>query len=227
MKKPFKTWVRQSLMTGLFALLPVSITAWLLYTLFKWGDGFIYSLIDAVAPSLNPKNLIHFKLPIFGTEVVGIPGLGIVLLLIILCLIGALTRFVFIRYAITIFDNFIEQIPVANKIYFSLRQVMKTLSAQGSEQFRRVVLVQYPRQGIFAIAFVTGTPKYVKSLSNEKMLSLFMPTTPNPTTGFYFILPEKDTTPLDISIEDAFKIIVSGGVLTPEEYKEGKVTPPI
>lgn len=220
MKKPFKTSFKQSLMTGIFALLPVSITAWLLFTMFKWADGFIYSLINAVFPSLNPKNLIHFKLPFLGWEVVGIPGLGIVLLLLILCFIGALTRFVFIRYAITIFDNFIDQIPVANKIYFSLRQIMKSISKQNAEHFRRVVLVQYPRLGVYSMAFVTGVSTHVKELRGEKMLSIFMPTTPNPTTGFYFIMPEKETIPLDISIEDAFKIIISGGVLSPDGNKE-------
>lgn len=220
MKKPIGNWIKQSLMTGIFALLPVSITAWLLYTLFKWADGFIYSFINAIVPSLNPKNYIHFQLPIFGTEIEGIPGLGILLLIIILCLIGALTRFVFIKYAITIFDNFVEQIPFANKVYFSLRQIMKTISKPGAEGFRRVVLVQYPREGVYSMAFVTGTAPYFGLNQKDKMLSLFMPTTPNPTTGFYFIVPEKDTIPITISIEDAFKIIISGGVLTPEDIRE-------
>jgi len=225
MKKPLTSWIKQSLMTGIFALLPVSITAWLLYTMFKWADGFIYSFLDAVAPSLNPKNYIHFTLPVFGTEIEGIPGLGILLLIIILCLIGALTRFVFIRYAITIFDQLIEQIPFANKIYFSLRQIMKTISRPGAENFRRVVLVQYPRLGVYAIAFVTGSASYTNKFPDEKMLSLFMPTTPNPTTGFYFIVPEKDTISLNLTIEEAFKIIVSGGVLSPKGEKQEEQSP--
>lgn len=225
MKKPLSSWIKQSLMTGIFALLPVSITAWLLYTLFKWADGFIYSFLNAIAPSLNPKNFIHFRLPFFGTEIEGIPGLGILLLIIILCLIGALTRFVFIKYAITIFDQFVEQIPFANKIYFSLRQIMKTISKPGAENFRRVVLVQYPRQGIYSMAFVTGMAPHLKGIIGEKMVSLFMPTTPNPTTGFYFIVPEKDTIPLNLTIEEAFKIIVSGGVLSPGERVQEEKSP--
>ena len=102
---------------------------------------------------------------------------------------------------------------------------MKTISRPGAENFRRVVLVQYPRLGVYAIAFVTGSASYTNKFPDEKMLSLFMPTTPNPTTGFYFIVPEKDTISLNLTIEEAFKIIVSGGVLSPKGEKQEEQSP--
>jgi uncharacterized membrane protein len=215
MKKTVGSRIKGSLMTGIFALLPVSITAWLLMAMFKWADSFMYSIFDSIAPSINPKNFIQFTLPVIGTEINGIPGLGIILLIIILCLIGALTRLVFIKYAVSLFDQLIHQIPIANKVYFSLRQITQTILKPQAENFRRVCLVQYPKEGVYSMAFVTGTSAVSKKLPVDKMVNLFMPTTPNPTTGFYFIVPEKDTIPLDFTIEEAFKIIISAGVLTP------------
>ncbi|HLB59328.1 MAG TPA: DUF502 domain-containing protein [Bdellovibrionota bacterium] len=223
MKKPFKTWLRQSLVTGLLALLPVSITVWILLAIFRWADRMMYSVIDALVPWLNPKLYIHFTLPIIGTEVEGIPALGIVLLFLILILIGVLTRTLFAKFMMRWFEHLVKKIPLVRNVYFALRQVMKTIAEPGAKQFRKVILVEFPRKGLYSIGFVTGAPPKVFG-QEEKMLSIFVPTTPNPTTGFYMMVSEKDTIPVDLSIEDAFKMIISAGVLTPEN---GDPLPPV
>jgi len=216
MKKPLRAWLRQSLMTGLLVLLPVYITVWILLTIVGWADRVMYSAMDAVIPVLNPQNYIQFNLPITGTEINGIPGLGVVLLALILISIGLLTRLFVVRYIFRWFNRLMKRIPLASSIYFGLRQILKSITDPQAEHFRRAVYIEYPRKGIYSMAFVTGTANHLNAKGiEERVLSLFVPTTPNPTSGFYLMIPESQTIRTDLTVEEAFKMIVSAGVLVP------------
>jgi uncharacterized membrane protein len=113
-------------------------------------------------------------------------------------------------------ERLLQAIPLAGQVYKTLKQLLETLLKDSNGKFRRVVLVEYPRPGIWAIAFVTGAmSNEIQSQISRPVISLFIPTTPNPTTGWYAIVPEEDVLNLSISVEDAFKIVVSGGIVSP------------
>ncbi|MGC1392936.1 MAG: DUF502 domain-containing protein, partial [Coleofasciculaceae cyanobacterium] len=120
------------------------------------------------------------------------------------------------RWLLDFGEQFLQAIPLAGAVYKTLKQLLETLLKDSGGKFRRVILVEYPRQGIWAIAFVTGTmSSEIQSQMARPMLSIFVPTTPNPTTGWYAIVPEDDVINVSMSVEDAFKVIISGGIVSP------------
>lgn len=194
----FKT----NLLAGLFALLPVVVTVWFVRLVLVWIDQIFLLLPRA----WRPDQLLPFP----------VPGLGLVILIPVLLVTGVLVRHYVGRQALRLWDVFITRVPLANKVYFAVKQLVDTLAHGPAKDFQRVVLVQYPRPGIYAIAFVTGVASgEVQDRTAERVLNVFLPTTPNPTSGFLLLVPEGDVIPLTMSVEDAFKLIMSGGIVTP------------
>ncbi|MCC6278842.1 MAG: DUF502 domain-containing protein [Oligoflexia bacterium] len=153
------------------------------------------------------------------------PGLGLVIAVTVICLAGVLTRHVFGEFFFKGAGDLVEKIPLLGVFYSGTKQVFETLLGDQNKNFGRVVLVQYPHAGTWTLAFVTAEhiPHDVQKRFQDKMISVYVPTTPNPTSGFYIYVAEKDTRPSDLSVDEAFKVIVSLGLVSPSEVKTFQV----
>ncbi|MFZ5877698.1 MAG: DUF502 domain-containing protein [Nitrospirota bacterium] len=150
-----------------------------------------------------------------------IPGLGIVVLAILLLAVGMMATNIFGRKFVQAWENLLKRVPVVKTIYQVLKAVMDTLSIHNREQFSRVVLVEFPRKGQYSIAFVTGITKgEIQRITPQRLVNVYVPTTPNPTSGYFLFVPEPEIIPLSMSVEDAMKMLVSGGMYTPTSGDE-------
>lgn len=188
-------------MAGLIALLPIAGTLWLLKTIIYTAEKFFQNLIP---PQFRPVNLIGYD----------IPGLGILSALVVVLMVGLFTRLYIGRRLFSYGDRLFHKIPFGRGIYSAIKQFLATITGEGKKSFRRVVMVEFPNPNSFAIGFHTGYASgEIQTQTKERMVNVFIPTTPNPTTGFLLVFPESKIIPLDMSAEDAFKLIVSGGVV--------------
>ena len=149
-----------------------------------------------------------------------IPGIGLIISIIFITFIGALTPGFLGRTLLKFGERVLDKMPVVRSVYGAIKQVMETVMSTNSDSFREVVLVEYPRKGIWVIGFVTGETKgEVQLLKKEKLINVFIPTTPNPTSGFLLFLPKKDLIYMQMKVEDAVKMVISGGIVTPKIKK--------
>ena len=149
-----------------------------------------------------------------------IPGSGIILVFLILLITGLLVTNILGRRLVTLWEKLINKIPGFRNIYKVLKKVSDTVLNSSTESFRKAFLIQYPNKGIWVIAFQSGDYRgEAESIIGEETINLFIPTTPNPTSGFFVLIPKKDAFELDISVEDAFKLVISAGVVTPDSVK--------
>lgn len=203
----WKQDLKNDLIAGLLVVIPLATTIWLSITIATWVVGFL----TQIPKQLNPFHDLH---PILLNLLNLVVGLAVPLLSILF--IGLMARNIAGRWLLDIGERLLQAIPLAGAVYKTLKQLLETLLRDSNGKFRRVVLVEYPRRGIWTIAFVTGAlSPQIQARMPETMLSLFIPTTPNPTTGWYAIVPESEVVNLSMSIEDAFKVVVSGGIVSP------------
>jgi len=159
--------------------------------------------------------------PILGTFPYEIPGFGLIIVFIFFSFIGFLTTGLLGRIFSSIVDKFLSKIPVLRNIYSGLKQLFETILSKKSNSFREVVLIEYPRKGIWAMGFLTGdTRGEVNRKTRNQMVNIFLPTTPNPTSGFLLFLPKKDIIRLSMTVEEGIKMIISAGMLTPSENQK-------
>ncbi|MGE5657877.1 MAG: DUF502 domain-containing protein [Actinomycetota bacterium] len=207
MLQRIKQDLKNDLIAGLLVVIPLATTIWLTVTIARWVIDFLTKVPKQINPfdGLDPilVNLLNFFV-----------GLAVPLLSILL--IGLMARNIVGRWLLDLGERLLQAIPLAGAVYKTLKQLLETL-LKSNDKFRRVILVEYPRRGMWALAFVTGTidSNIQTQLADEPLLSIFIPTTPNPTTGWYAIVPEAEVVNLSMSIEDAFKVIVSGGIVNP------------
>jgi len=195
--------LRKYFIAGLLVWLPLAATVLIIKLLIDLLD----KAILLFPPEWHPETLFGFS----------IPGFGIVIGVSILILTGAFAANLFGKKLVGIWEAVLGRIPLVRTIYTSVKQVLETLFASNSESFRRVVLIEYPRKGIWSLGFQTNEALAAARDASEKdLISVFVPTTPNPTSGFIVMLPVEDVTQLDISVEDGFKFIISMGVIVPE-----------
>lgn len=190
-------------------LLPFGLTAFILYKLGKW----IITLVSA-APAKFLKPLEG--LPQYAFQLTTF-SIGLFATLLIVLIIGTIARNFIGRKLVSLGENLISRIPLARTVYIATKQIMETLFfATGMKNLKRVAMFEYPRKGIHSIGFITSTlePGEHHNKTDEKLYSIFVPTAPNPTSGYYIMLPEQDVKELDISVEDAFRLIVSAGLAT-------------
>lgn len=226
MNKPFQTpqqatpkrqmfsGLRNSFLTGIVVIAPVGLTVWLIWTVIGWVDGFVLPFVPS---SYQPE---YFIKQIFGQDSqINIRGLGVVFFLVFTTFIGWIAKGVIGRFFIRNAETLVNRMPVVRSIYSGVKQIAETVFAQSDRSFEKACLVQYPRKGIWAVGFISTVAKgEVKSKSNTdgELLSVFVPTTPNPTSGFLLFFPEEDVIKLDMSIEDAAKLVISAGLVYPE-----------
>jgi uncharacterized membrane protein len=194
--------LRKWLFAGLLVIVPLAITIWLL----EWMLSSLDKTLLILPSAWHPDKLIGFH----------IPGFGVLLSLAILLIVGASVSNFLGRQLMAWSDSLLNRIPVVRSIYSSVKQVSDTLFADGGSAFRTAVLVQWPRTDVWTIAFVTGTPGGdVSNHLKGEYLSVYVPTTPNPTGGYFVMLKKSDCIELDMSVDDALKYIVSMGVVSP------------
>ena len=196
--------LRKYLLSGLLVIVPVAITIWVL----EWFISTLDQTLLILPASWQPDKLIGFH----------IPGFGVLLALAVLLVVGAAASNFAGRTLVSWGDAVVSRIPVVRSIYSSVKQVSDTLFSEGGNAFRTAVLVQWPREGVWTVAFVTGTPSgEIAAYLRDEYLSVFVPTTPNPTGGYFVIVRKSDCIELDMSVDAALKYIVSMGVVTPPD----------
>ena len=204
---------RNSFLTGLVVIAPVALTIWLIWSVIGWIDGFVLPFI----PNLyHPDNILN---TFFGQDVaINIRGLGVVVFLLFTTFVGWIAKGFLGRSLIRFGENLVRRMPVVRSIYSGVKQIAETVFAQSDRSFEKACLIEYPRKGIWAVGFVSteakGEVKY-KAKSNSDLLSVFVPTTPNPTSGFMLFFPRNDVIELEMSIEDAAKLVISAGLVYP------------
>ncbi|MBO6290067.1 MAG: DUF502 domain-containing protein [Alphaproteobacteria bacterium] len=207
-KSKFWNRVKNYLLTGVIVTAPVAITVYMSYHLVVW--------INSVTSHLIPQ---QWKIGNFVPYAV--PGLGLVLLIAALMLVGMLTTGYVGKFFVKLWERIIRKMPVVSSFYSLMKQIFETFLSQKSRSFSEVVLVQYPRKDLWTIAFVSKdeTGGEVADKVGQKMLSIYVPTTPNPTSGFLIFVPENDVIKLDMSVEDGIKYVLSCGIVTPDELQ--------
>ena len=201
---------RSYFLAGILVTSPILITAYVTWM--------IITFIDSQVAGLLPDSLDFTKqLPH------QIPGLGLIISIFTITIIGALTPGFIGRTLLKAGERVLDKMPVVRTIYGAIKQIMETVMSTNSESFREVVLVEYPRKNIWVIGFVTGETKgEVQSLNKSQLINIFIPTTPNPTSGFLLFIPKEDLVYMDMKVEDAVKMVISGGIVTPPENKKLK-----
>lgn len=206
-KTPQSSFFKQSFIAGILIIVPFGVTIFVLYKLIKWMLFFF---------STGPAGILRHFIDVPPYVFQGLSFvIGILATLLLIIFLGAVTRNFVGRRMLLFGESLISKIPLARTFYVSVKQVVQTLFFTSQMQsMSRVVMVEYPRKGIHAIAFVTGVtePRRGHNATEHKLVSLFVPTTPNPTSGIYIMVPEEDLQELDISVEDAFRLIVSAGI---------------
>ena len=202
--------IKKYLLTGLLVWLPLAITLWVLLWLVGLLDGILGGFLTGVS-ALAPQSSLRFV-----TQLRGIPGLGVVLVFLALLLTGALVTNVAGRWWLAQWDRLFTHIPVFKSIYNSVKKVSDTLFSSNGNAFRTAMLVQYPRAGVWTIAFQTGSPSgEVAGHLGPDFVSVYVPTTPNPTSGFFLMLPRSEVIELSMSVDEALTYVISMGSVAP------------
>lgn len=200
--------LRNYFLTGLVVAAPVTITVLLIMWFVDFVDAWFTPMIPA---RYRPEQYLD----------VTIPGVGVLLAVLLLTLLGALTANLFGRTLVSYGERLVGRMPLVRNIYGALKQIFETVLSQSQNSFREVALIEYPRRGVYSIAFVTTAAKgEIQARADAEMVSVFLPTTPNPTSGFLLFVPRSDVIPLKMSVEDAAKMVISAGLVAPEYRPE-------
>jgi uncharacterized membrane protein len=197
--------LRNYFLAGVLITAPISITFWLTWRVITFIDDRITPIIP---PQWNPESYLPF----------GVPGLGLIVALVALTVIGFLAAGYLGRVTMRIGERIVARVPVIRSVYSWTKQVFETVLSQSSAAFREVVLIEYPRPGCWAVGFITGTTVgEVQRLTAATVYNVFVPATPNPTTGFLLFVPKEDVHHLDLTVEEGIKLVISGGIVVPDQ----------
>ncbi len=201
--------LKNDLIAGLLVVIPLATTIWLATTVSR----FVLAFLTSIPKQFNPFNNLNPLLQ----DLINL-GVGLMVPLLGILLIGLMARNIVGRWLLEFGEGTLLRIPLAGSVYKTLKQLLETFLQGSSSRFRRVVLVEYPREGLYAVGFVTGViGTAIQADFSETMISVFIPTAPNPTTGWYAVVPERLVKDLDLSVEDAFRTIISAGIVSPDE----------
>jgi uncharacterized membrane protein len=221
-KPGFLARLRSSFLTGIVVIAPVAFTLWLIWSFIGWVDGFV---LPFVPEFYQPDNLLRYVIGTdrynawIGEDVkINISGVGVVCFLIFTAFVGGIAKGLMGRSLIRYAESLVNRMPVVRSIYSGVKQIAETVFAQADSSFEKACLVQYPREGIWAIGFISTTAKgevNARAPHEDQLMSVFVPTTPNPTSGFLLFFPKSDVIELDMSVEDAAKLVISAGLVYP------------
>jgi uncharacterized membrane protein len=202
----FNARIRNYFLAGVLVTTPITVTAWISWQILQFFEGAARHLMpDAWYPKI------------------AIPGVGLLIVFLGLIIIGALTAGLLGRIFLRTSERILNQMPIVRSVYSAIKQVLETVLAKRATAFRQVVLLEYPRKGIWAIGFVSGATKgEVAQKLNQPMVNVFLPTTPNPTSGFLLFVPKDGVQVLEMTIEEGIKLVVSGGIVSPKTSDAGQ-----
>lgn len=231
---------RNNFLAGLVVVVPIAITLWLIWTFVGWIDSWVMPFVPGY---YHPDALVNrwfgdspWFIALFGEDVhVNVRGVGVVFFLLFTSVVGLIAKGVIGRSFLAWGESLVDRMPVVRSLYSGVKQIAETVFAQQESKFDKACLIEYPRKGLWAIAFISTTAKGEidqKIPIDEKLVSVFLPTTPNPTSGFLLFVPRHSVIELDMSIEDAAKLIISAGLVYPngkdakEAVEAGAGNPP-
>jgi len=198
--------IRRYFVAGVLFFAPIGITIWAIASIVVWLDNLMLPrVLKLVMPGLD--------------EPPPLPLVGMLFTFFVIILLGVVARHLFGNEFVRAWERLLSRVPVARNIYSGVKQLLEAIfRTDGNSRFSRVVLVEYPRKGIYAIAFTTGAARgAVQDATARHMINCFLPTTPNPTSGFYLLVPEEEIIEVDLSVEEAFKLVMSAGLVAPNE----------
>ncbi len=205
--KRLRTSLKNYFLTGLLVILPIFITVYVILFLIRIMDA----ILKYIPAKYLPETYLHIH----------VPGLGLILVVILVFVVGLLTRNFVGRKIVRLGEKIVDRIPLVRVLYAGVKQLLETIFLKKTDAFKRVALLEYPRRGAYVLGFITGESKgEVQSKTIKNMINVFVPTTPNPTSGFYILIPEDELILLNMSVEDAFKLIISGGIVSPPEARK-------
>lgn len=197
--------IRTNFLAGVVVIAPIGLTVWLIMTLIEWIDSVVLPFVPA---QFRPEQYIGINLH----------GLGVIIFLIFTVVVGWLAKGLFGRSLLQLGERIVDRMPVIRSVYNGLKQIAETVFAQSESSFDRACLIEYPRKGLWALAFISTSAKgeIAQAVpSEENIVSVFLPTTPNPTSGFLLFVPQSDVIMLDMKVEDAAKLVISAGLVYP------------
>ncbi len=202
--------LRASFLTGIVVIAPIGLTIWLVWTVFGWFDAVVLPLVPE---TFQPEKYIGINLR----------GVGVIFFLIFTIIIGWIAKGLIGRSLLRYGESVVNRMPVVRSIYSGIKQISETVFAQTERSFEKACLIEYPRRGIWAIGFISTTAKgeIDRRYSDGGLMSVFLPTTPNPTSGFLLFVPKEDIIELEMSVEDAAKLVISAGLVYPNEKDPG------
>ena len=214
MAKQSVSKLRTYLIAGLLVWLPLAASFWVVSLLVKWMDK---SLL-LIPPAYRPDELLGFH----------IPGIGVLLTLVIVLITGLVAANLFGRELVKLWERLVLKIPLVRSVYSSVKQLLETMFADSGESFRKVVLVEFPRPGVWALGFLTGTDQgEAQQKTGHDVVNVYVPTTPNPTGGYFVMLPKDDVKELEMSVDDGLKMLLSMGAVVPDAViEEARLVPP-
>lgn len=216
-KRGIFTWLRGSFLTGLVVIAPIGLTLWLIWTVAGWVDSWVLPFVPVW---LRPDQYVGLN----------IRGIGVLVFLVFTILIGWMAKGIIGKSLIRWGESLVEGLPVVRSVYRGLKQIAETVFAQSDTSFDKACLVEYPRKGIWAIAFISTSAKGEidkKVPVDDGKTAVFLPTTPNPTSGFLLFVPKSDVIELDMTVEDAAKLVISAGLVYPNSQLKGAEPTPI
>jgi len=195
---------RGNFLTGLVVIAPLYLTIYIVWGMIRFIDGKIVPLVPGL---YNPETYIG----------IDVPGFGLIVFILVTAIVGAMTKGLFGRQIVHFGERMVDRMPIVRSIYNALKQILETVLSQSSTSFQHVVIVEYPRKGTWGVGFLatTETGEIGARLGGREMASVFIPTTPNPTSGFLIFVPVEDIIILDMTLEEGAKLIISGGLIVP------------
>ncbi len=207
--------IRRYFVAGILFFAPIGVTIWAIVSIIVWLDNLLLPrFIKLVLPGIEDPP--------------SIPLVGMLFTFVVIIFLGVIARHLLGGEFQRAWERLLARVPVARSIYAGVKQLAEAIFASSSQRsrFNQVVLIEYPRRGVYALAFTTGPARgIVQEVTDLEMINCFVPTTPNPTSGFYLLVPEEDLTEVDLSVEDAFKLVMSAGLVTPENVPLADSTP--
>jgi uncharacterized membrane protein len=204
--------LRNYFLTGLIVAGPLAITAWLIWSIITWADDVVR---PAIPPAYRPESYLPWP----------IPGTGLIIAIVALTLLGFLTANLVGRTLVELGESVLSRMPIVRPIYKTMKQIFETLFSKTGSSFRKVALVEFPAPGMWSLVFLSQSPSVdlASKLPQGEHVSVFMPCTPNPTTGFFFYVKRKDLIELDITVENAMTLLISAGMVQPEGEPQKKL----
>ncbi|MCP3671141.1 MAG: DUF502 domain-containing protein [Gammaproteobacteria bacterium] len=197
---------RRYLIAGLLIWVPLGITIFVVRLLISWLDGSILLIPEAY----RPENLIGYA----------IPGLGVLLSFMVVIVTGLLAANLFGRKLVKLWEGLLSHVPLVRSVYSGAKQLAETMFSDSGESFRKVLLVEFPRRGLWTLAFLTGTDQgEVQKKTGHDVINVYIPTTPNPTGGYFVMVPKEDVQELDMSVDDGLKMLMSMGAVVPDVFQ--------